>query len=159
MKNPYAEYLGGRDPITVMTQTPEELRRLATVLASRLDQAPVPGKWSPREILCHLADTEIAYAFRLRQAVAETHHVIQPFDQARWAASYAAYDTNSALVTFAALRAWDVAFITPLSSDTKKTRLWHPERGEMSLQVMIEMMAGHDLNHVRQLEAMTGLMI
>ncbi len=53
---------------------------------------PAPGKWNAREIVCHLADTELVFAFRLRQAIAEPDHIVQPFDQDKWASNYAAYD-------------------------------------------------------------------
>lgn len=152
MTNPYAEHLGTRDPMAVIGQTPGELRRLAGVLDKRLELAPAPDKWSGREIVCHLADVEIAYGFRFRQVLAEEHHVIQPFDQDRWAESYSAYDVETALATFAALRAWNIAFIKGLTPEAKSTRAWHPQRGETTLQLLVETMAGHDLNHIKQLE-------
>ena len=58
----------------------------------RIEESPAPGKWSPHEILCHLADCELVFSFRIRQALAEDHHVIQPFDQEIWARNYAGYD-------------------------------------------------------------------
>ncbi len=60
--------------------------------AERVNQPIAPGKWSPREIACHLADCELAFSFRLRQSLAEDGHVMQPFDQDRWAANYPAYE-------------------------------------------------------------------
>ncbi len=57
--NPYASKLGDRDPLVAIA--------------------------SVRQIVRHLADSEIASRFRLRQALAEPGHVIQPFDQERWA--------------------------------------------------------------------------
>jgi hypothetical protein len=88
--NPYAPFLGDRDPLEVVRETPDRLAGIAARLdAGRLEWRPAPAKWNAREVFCHLADTEIAFAFRLRQAIAEDHHVIQPFDQERWAAAYA----------------------------------------------------------------------
>ena len=73
--NPYASYLGERDPNEVIAGTAKKLRQYADVFGSRrLGQAPAPGKWSAREILCHLADCEIVFAYRLRQTLAEDHH-------------------------------------------------------------------------------------
>ncbi|HTW60372.1 MAG TPA: DinB family protein, partial [Terracidiphilus sp.] len=63
--NPYAEYLGDHDPLKVL---PASARKIETILeelgAERVDQSPAPGKWSAREIVCHLADCELAFAFR-----------------------------------------------------------------------------------------------
>jgi hypothetical protein len=151
--NPYASHLGGRNVHEVIASTPQELRRLADRIGpGRIADAPAPGKWSARDILCHLADCEIVFAFRLRQALAEDHHVIQPFDQERWARTYRAADAEAALATFAAIRSWNVALLKTLAPEQLARRLTHPERGEMSFDVIVETMGGHDLNHLKQLE-------
>src|ERR1700689_1721958 len=99
--NPYARQLGSRDPLKVVATTARHLEQLSVALGpARIEESPAPGKWSPLEILCHLADCEIVFAYRLRQALAENHHVIQPFDQERWAACYDAFDTPTALAVF-----------------------------------------------------------
>lgn len=150
--NPYASYLGSQDPMEVIPATPARLNQLVDTLGAKAEIAPGPGKWSAREIICHLADTEIAFGFRLRQALAEPHHVIQPFDQDSWAVTYAAYDTAAALHMFAALRDWNVKLIKSVVPGALSKPLMHPERGEMTFQTLIETMGGHDLNHVAQLE-------
>jgi hypothetical protein len=153
MTNPYASYLGERDPSEVIAGTSKKLRQYADVFGSRrLGQAPAPGKWSAREIICHLADCEIVFAYRLRQTVAEAHHVIQPFDQDKWAESYAGYDGVAALAVFSALRNWNILFIKSVSPETMAKHVMHPERGEMTFKVLVETMAGHDINHLGQLE-------
>lgn len=151
--NPYASQLGGRDAQEAISDTPERLTRLIERLGPNgLQRALGPGKWTPREILCHLADTEIAFAFRLRQALAEPHHTIQPFDQDAWAHHYSQLDAHAALETFAALRRWNVAFIASAPAEAYSKPLTHPERGAMTFQTLVETMAGHDLHHLRQLE-------
>jgi uncharacterized damage-inducible protein DinB len=83
-------FLDGQDPLEVIGATSERLRKTIGTLDGRaLNREPSPGKWSVRDILSHLADCEVVFAFRLRQAQAEDHHVVQPFDQDRWAATYA----------------------------------------------------------------------
>jgi uncharacterized damage-inducible protein DinB len=152
--NPYASFLGGRDPIEVIRATPAQLENLVqTIDAEALNRAPAPGKWSIREVLCHLADVEVSFAFRLRQALAEDRHVIQPFDQDKWAAFYRHCDAAAAVAVFSALRRWDLALIEALEPEAFAKTLNHPERGDMTIQVMIETRAGHDLNHLRQIEA------
>jgi hypothetical protein len=155
--NPYAAHLGVRDPLETIGSTAAQLQSLVrTITPERAAKAPAPGKWSVREILCHLADTELAFAFRLRQALAEPHHVIQPFDQERWAERYAAYDAGAALAVFSAVREWNVRLIHSLPGEAHSKPVTHPERGEMTFRVLVETMAGHDLNHVRQIEAIAG---
>ena len=154
--NPYATHLGTREARDVIETTALELHRLAGRIGpSRMTVAP-PGKWSARDLLCHLADSEIVFAFRLRQALAEDHHVIQPFDQDRWARTYANADANAALATFEAVRNWNVALLKTLRPEQFEKRLTHPERGEMTFQTVVETMAGHDLNHLKQLEAIAA---
>jgi hypothetical protein len=155
--NPYASQLGTRDPFEVIADTPARLERIFERFGSeRVEQPLAPGKWSPRQILCHLADAEVAFAFRLRQALAEDHHVIQPFDQDKWAKTYMGYETRAALAVFASLREWNVSLIRAVPSGALSKRVTHPERGEMTFQTIIETMAGHDLNHLGPLEAFAG---
>jgi len=151
--NPYAANLGAEDPLKVLSATPRKIEQITEDLgAERMDLAPAPGKWSAREIVCHLADCEIAFSFRLRQALAEEDHVIQPFDQEKWAASYAAYDAREALTLFCAARNWNLALLRSLSQDQHNRTVTHPERGAMTFWTIVETMGGHDLNHLAQLQ-------
>jgi uncharacterized damage-inducible protein DinB len=155
--NPYAKFLNGQDPLTVLNETHTRLHNLVHAIGpSRLNQPPAPGKWSPRDILCHLADCETVFAFRLRQTLAEDHHVLQPFDQEKWAANYASIPATDAIVTFAALRRWNLLLIESALSSHASKPVTHPERGTMTFSTIVETMAGHDLNHIAQLEKITG---
>src|SRR5215471_18817916 len=88
-ENPYDKFLDGRPLETILSATPHELvKYLEAIGLEKTAQVPAPGKWSPAEIVCHLADCEIAFAFRLRQTLAEDNHVMQPFDQDKWAVTY-----------------------------------------------------------------------
>lgn len=151
MGNPYASQLGDRDPRAVIAATPGKLTRFVDTAGSL-----APGKWSAREILCHLADCELVFAFRLRQALAEPRHVIQPFDQDNWAKVYSAFDARAALEVFTAVRKWNVTLIDAVPASAFSKTVEHPERGELTFQVLIETMAGHDLNHLQQLEAIAS---
>ncbi|MBA2685952.1 MAG: DinB family protein [Gemmatimonadaceae bacterium] len=119
---------------------------------AQLTRAPASGKWSIRDILCHLADCEVTFAFRLRQTIAEAHHVIQPFDQDGWASPYPALDARDALDAFGAFRRWNMLLIHAVGANAESKPVVHPERGEMTFRTIIETMAGHDMNHLRQIE-------
>jgi DinB superfamily len=154
--NPYASFLVGQDALQVVAETSGRLRDLAGKLGDGgMERTYAPGKWSARMILCHLADSEVAFAFRLRQALAEPHHVIQPFDQNAWANSYSSPNLSgtAALNAFLALRQWNLALLKNQPQAVFKKPLTHPERGSMTFNVLLETMAGHDLNHLRQLDA------
>lgn len=155
--NPYASHLAGKDPLEVIAATPGQLASfLRTLGPERVEKKPAPGKWSAREIVCHLADCEVVFAFRLRQTLAEDRYVIQPFDQDKWAASYTAYDAPAALAVFSSLRRWNISLIHAAPADAFSKRLSHPERGELTFKMLVETMGGHDLNHVKQLEAIAA---
>jgi hypothetical protein len=151
--NPYASHLGNQDPMRVLAETPARLQQAAASLRDRINTPPAPGKWSPREILCHLADCELVFAFRYRQTLADTNHIIQPFDQDRWAKSYAVYTADQALELFTALRDWNLTLLRSLTPEQLAKTVTHPERGTMVLKTIIETAAGHDLNHLKQLES------
>ena len=156
--NPYASSLGSRDPREVIAQTPGRLRELMDSLGREAaDKSPAPGKWSVREILCHLADCEIVFAFRYRQTLAEPHHVIQPFDQDLWARNYAAYDAESALAVFTAVRNYNLKLIASLPPEAFSKPATHPERGTMTFGTIVETMGGHDLNHLGQIEKIAAV--
>jgi DinB superfamily len=151
--NPYASFLGSRDAVETVAHTPERIASLiATIGEKRASEPPAPGKWCAREIVAHLADCELVFAFRLRQTLAEENPAIQPFDQEKWAASYAAYGLASGLETFSALRRWNLALIRSLAPEAMQRKMTHPERGTMTFQTVVETMGGHDLNHLGQLE-------
>ncbi|WP_035348065.1 DinB family protein [Edaphobacter aggregans] len=151
--NPYAKFLGGQDPIPVITATAERLHVLIDPLApAHVDRAPAPGKWSIREIVAHLADCEIVFCFRLRQTLAEDHPIIQPFDQGIWGQRYAPYDLFSGLALFTAARNWNLKLLTTVTEPDRHRPTTHPERGTMILWTIVETMAGHDINHLQQIE-------
>jgi uncharacterized damage-inducible protein DinB len=153
--NPYARFLKQEDPLAVLATTPERLAQLlGTTSDEKLEQRLSPRKWSVRDILCHLADTETAFAFRLRQTVAEAHHLIQPYDQDAFAATYEDRTSREGLNAFSAIRRWNLLFIRSAVPAALPKAVTHPERGTMTFQTIIETMAGHDLNHLSQITAL-----
>ena len=155
--NPYASYLGDQDPLEIIKATPQRFAATLDELGPEgAVRSPAPGKWSFREVLCHLADAEVVFAFRLKQTLAEPGHTIQPFDQDKWAKPYTSLDARAALEAFTSVRNWNVAFLATVPAEAYETRVTHPERGEMTFRTIVETMAGHDLNHVQQLGRYTA---
>jgi len=145
--------LGDRSPVESMQasarRTEDVARRLG---AAGLEKSYAPGKWTGRQILAHLADAEIGVGFRTRQALAEDNHTIQPFDEGAWARRYQDVDHEAALRSFLALRGWNLALFGRLRPEELAREAYHPERGPETVDVIIRMLAGHDLNHLGQLE-------
>jgi hypothetical protein len=155
--NPYAKFLDGRPIPEILASTPAALDALAEAIGStRLAVAPAPGKWTPVEIFSHLADCEIAFGFRLRQTLAEDNHTVQPFDQEKWAATYPGITAQQALAAFTAMRDWNLILIRNAPQGSDKKAVTHPERGRMTFSTIIETMAGHDINHIQQLQKLAA---
>jgi len=151
-QNPYAKFLDGRPLDAILRETPSAVASLLQAIgADCAGKPPAPGKWCAAEIVAHLADCEIAFGFRLRQTLAEDNHTIQPFDQDKWAATYAGVDAGQALAAFTAVRNWNLRLIAQALPTQANRPAVHPERGPMTFQTIVETMAGHDLNHLGQL--------
>jgi uncharacterized damage-inducible protein DinB len=152
-KVPYEAALGDRDPVKVIAKTPRRLMRLLDDLSDKqIEARPGAGKWNLRETIAHMADCEIAWSWRLRQAHAVEKPVIEPFDQDAWAKPYDAYSLAEALGCFKALRKWNVAFVDTLSEKELRKAVTHPERGAETLGTIVRIMAGHDLHHLAAIE-------
>jgi hypothetical protein len=155
--NPYTSrilgMLGDRPAVAVLEATPKRLQELFAALGAKgLKRSYAPGKWTAAQILCHLADVEVVLAFRLRQALAEPNHRIQVFEQDDWAKRYSELDPATALATQNVVREWNLALIRRLTPEDLRRVTHHPERGEESVDTIIKLLAGHDLNHMQQLE-------
>jgi hypothetical protein len=95
-------------------------------------------------------------AFRLRQTVAEAHHLIQPYDQDAFAAAYEERTAREGLGTFSAIRRWNPLFIRSAVPGALPKAVTRPERGAMTFKTILETMAGHDLNHLSQVTTLLG---
>jgi hypothetical protein len=153
--NPYIErilsYLGNQDPIAVLQQTPSKLENLLESLTD-FEVSYEEGKWTAREILAHMADVELLMGYRLRQAVSEPSYVIQVMDQDTWAKRYKKLEPSLSVETFRALRSWNLALFSTFGLEDWNKETMHPERGKETVDLMVSFLAGHDLNHLRQLE-------
>jgi hypothetical protein len=155
--NPYEKFLDGSPLKTILAATPNAIAEYLEILGPKQSTSPAPGKWSAAEIVSHLADCEIVFAFRLRQTLAEDNPTIQPFDQEKWAAQYPGTAAALALETFSALRKWNLLLIQSALPAAADRAMTHPERGMMTFQTVVETAAGHDLNHLAQLRRIAEL--
>ena len=147
--------LGGRDPLKVQASTAAKLGRLIQRAPSaKLRKRPAPGKWSAREILAHLADSEIVVGWRMRQILGAPGTPIQAFDQDAWAAAghYEKRDARKSLEQFRASREANLGMLKSLTPEQWKHHGMHSERGVETIEHITCMMAGHDLNHLGQVE-------
>lgn len=147
--------LGDREPFAVLRATTGELRTLTGGRSpAALSEREAPGKWSVREIVAHLSDSELVWAFRLRMVLAHDRPELAGYDQDAWAdrLGYVEADLDRALDTFAVVRAGNLELLERAGPDALSRTSVHAERGEESLEQMIRLFAGHDLVHLRQIE-------
>jgi uncharacterized damage-inducible protein DinB len=155
--NPYANELGGRDPLEVMRDGAERIRALVTGWsAAQFEQSYAPGKWTARQLLIHLAQTEVALGNRARMALSTPGYVAQPFDQDQWIARDGSLGAREALEAFGAMSAMNRAMFASLSAAERATPLSHPEYGALTVNWILEQIAGHQLHHLKQLEQING---
>ncbi len=151
--------LGDHNPLAVLQETPDALRRLiAGRSPDALARAEAPGKWSVRQVLQHLADSELVGGFRFRMVLAHDRPAVPGYDQDGWAERlrYQDNDPATAIADFSALRRMNLVLLTRATPAELARVAIHAERGEESLAHMIRMYAGHDLVHRRQVERVLG---
>jgi uncharacterized damage-inducible protein DinB len=149
-------YLGDQDPMRVQAATIGKIERLVkNVPSAKLQKRPAPGKWSVAEILAHLADCEMIAGYRMRSILGAPGTPIDAFDQDKWAESqnYAKSDLRMSLRVWRALREANLALLKSLRKEQRTQFGVHAERGEESIERILQWMAGHDINHLRQIEA------
>ena len=148
--------LGDRNPLEAMEVDAERVESVARRLgAAGLSRSYGPGKWTGKQILAHLADAEMAVGYRIRQILAEDNHRIQPFDEGAWARRYDDVDWEAALGSYRGLRRWNLALLRGLGPKDLDREAFHPERGPETLGTVVRLLAGHDLNHLAQLERLS----
>lgn len=149
--------LGSTDPLQQLSETPSILKQVLEQFPSvKLHQRPSPEKWSPAEIAIHLSEVEMVVGVRVRIVLGNNGAAIQAFDQDAWARRYAKTDLQLSLAGFEALRAANLALYRSLSPDQWEQYGMHAERGKETVRRIVTMCAGHDLNHLRQLQALAG---
>ncbi len=154
------ELLGRRDPLEVMRETPDKLSAVVKdVPRDRLGMPEAAGKWSIREVVQHLADSELNGSIRFRMVLAQDRPPLIGYDQDLWAERlhYSQSNVDEALAEFTSLRRANIRLFER-ATDADRTRVGiHSERGEESLGHMMKLYAAHDLVHLRQIDRIRGV--
>ena len=148
------DLLGGDEPLDVLKRTPAALTKAIAGLTPRqLAKREAPDKWSIRHVLRHLADSEIVWAWRLRLVLAEERPPITGYDQDLWAArlEYEATNVKESLAEFGVVRKSNLRLLKRASAADLARVGVHSQRGEESIERMLDLYAGHDLLHLRQI--------
>ena len=122
--------------------------------AASIAAHPIPGKWSAREIVQHLGDSEITSAIRLRRLMSEEYPVIQGYDQETYAIllRYNLRDHGPAFEAFKAARETTTQILREMTDEDWTRRGWHTEMGLYTAQTWLEIYAVHAHNHAGQID-------
>jgi hypothetical protein len=152
-------HVEGKQSLAVQAATPKKLERLIKgVSTAKLRKRPAPDKWSVNEILAHLAETEIVGGFRLRLILGAPGTPVPAFDQDAWVISghYAKRDPRKSLEQFRVVREANLALLKSLTPEQWKHYGMHAERGQETIEHIVRLYAGHDINHLQQVERILG---
>ena len=145
----------GKDPLRLQQAAPRKFAALTKGLSKKqLSRRPAPGKWSIGEILAHMADAELVIGYRVRLILASNGTAIQAFDQDAWAEtfSYSRRDPKISLEAFRVLRENNLRLLSSVPRPSWKNYGEHQERGKETVDHIVKLIAGHDLNHLQQVE-------
>jgi len=138
-----------------LTRTADQLTaaikgRPDAVMARR----PDAKNWAPKEIVCHLRDTEEAFGARFEQILAmDVDPKLGGATADRWAEErqYLRNDAAEAITAFRKRREENLATLRALTAAQWNKAALHPVRGRMTLDTFLTLMAWHDDNHLDQL--------
>jgi hypothetical protein len=155
-----AGYVKNQDPLQLQRQTLTELNRLLDGASSQqLGFRPAPGKWSIVEIFAHLAEDELVTSWRYRQMIEHDGATLAGFDQELWArlGDYQNWNAREAFDMFRLLRDANLRMLAALSPEQWERSGHHAERGRITVRDLARHMAAHDVNHLKQVEALLAV--
>jgi uncharacterized damage-inducible protein DinB len=152
--NPYAADLGDRDALAALAETPQQIRAaVRDWTEAAFERTYAHGKWSIRQVLIHLAQTELALTTRARFALTQTGYAAQSFDQDDWMPIDTECAAETALDAYTALRRFNVIMFRRLTPAQRARTFSHPEYGTLTVDWIVHQLAGHDIHHLKQIAA------
>ena len=139
------EYLAG----------PQKLRdAIAGMTAEQIDAAPIPGKWSTRQVICHIADFEPVYADRMKRALVESEPTVFGGDPDTFAArlAYDQRDIDEELLMIESVRKHMARILRTLNSDDFQRKVSHAEAGPLTVEQLLTNITNHIPHHIAFIE-------
>jgi hypothetical protein len=149
----------GKDAVSVQRETASRLAKLVEgVSGHQLAKRPAPDKWSVSEVVVHMAEAEVSCFWRYRQMIEHNGSQIIPFDQDLWykLGDYPSRDPQESLQLFRLMRDANLHLFDQPTPEQWQLGGVHKERGPMTVGELARQMAGHDINHLAQVEKMVG---
>jgi hypothetical protein len=137
-------------------KSPKQIAAAVSGLPEKtLRYKPAPNKWCILEILAHLADIEILYAYRMRQMLADRDPVIAPIDQDAWAKNLGYMESSppELVALYGLNRHANLRLLRRLKVDDLQKSARHPEIDHpVTVADYVQMMSKHGPNHLEQIE-------
>lgn len=137
-----------------LKSTPRELvALLATASPADLRRAPAADEWAAAVVVAHLADAELVYSVRVRIALTADRAHLPAFDENAWVRRFSELETDAreSLSRWRALREANLRVFASLEPEEWKLTGIHPERGELSVNQIADMLVAHDRDHLNQI--------
>ncbi len=152
---PYASYVAGQDPLTVLRSTLDGYRDVfARNGAAEWAMPWSPDKWTAHQVMVHVTQWELIFSTRIRAALAAPGYVVQPMEQDDLLNVEApAVDAQTASLAFEAVRRMNIALVAALTPTQRATKITHPERGIIDIEDLLITLAGHAAHHLLQLRS------
>jgi hypothetical protein len=141
-----------RDLINDYARGPQSLREaIAGMTPEQIDAAPIPGKWSTRQIICHIADFEPVYADRMKRVIAEENPPLRGGDPDLFAAKlrYDDRDIEEELQLIEAVRKHTARILRALPDEAFQRTGEHSADGKLSLETLLRRITGHIPHHAK----------
>ena len=151
----YSKDLGDREPLAAMSDSIARMTALTRGwTAADFERPYAPGKWTARQVVIHLAQTEVALGVRARMALATPNYTAQNFDQDAWLGRETALNGADAVATLVAMSRMNLALFETLSAAEREIAMAHPEYGSITIDWIIYTIAGHQIHHLDQLASL-----
>jgi len=159
MQSPYAKYVGSLDAVDVLRTSLDDYRHVVPRLTAAMWALPwAPDKWTARQVMVHVAQWEMIFGIRLRCAVAAPEYSVQLIDQDEiMRLEGDVVDGPTAWAAFEGARRMNLSFAQSLSAADRRRTFKHPEHGEIDVEYVLVMLAGHGVHHYRQLAALSAV--
>ena len=134
---------------------PELLRHaILGMTDEQLDAVPIPGRWSTRQVLCHIADFELVYAARIKRVLAEEEPTFFGGDPDTFAAGlvYKTRDVEEELRLIESIRSHLTRILRSMDESAFQRLGKHSEAGVLSLENLLQRIMQHLPHHVAFIE-------
>jgi len=127
---------------------------IANLPAEKLDAAPIAGKWSSRQVVCHIADFELVYADRMKRVIAEQEPTFFGGDPDEFAAGLAYHSRciDEELSLIEAVRKQMTRILRLLDRNDFDRVGHHSEDGPVSLVTLLQGITQHLPHHLELIQ-------